>query len=72
MGDEYHSISCGVSGIMNAIEIVEGKDHPRQMGEQQYKQEYGKTGVSLLRLSESFSRQERLLFLIVVFVLLKL
>lgn len=29
-GNEYHSICCGLSGIMYAIEIVEGKDKPRE------------------------------------------
>jgi hypothetical protein len=29
MGNEYHSICCGVSGIMFAIELVEGKDAPQ-------------------------------------------
>ena len=29
-GNEYHSICCGLSGIMYAIEIVEGKDRPRE------------------------------------------
>ena len=26
MGNEYHSMCCGLSGIMNSIELVEGKD----------------------------------------------
>jgi hypothetical protein len=30
MGNEYHSICCGESGIMYAIELVEGKDEPRE------------------------------------------
>ena len=29
-GNEYHSICCGLSGIMYAIELVEGKDKPRE------------------------------------------
>ena len=29
-GNEYHSICCGLSGIMYGIEIVEGKDRPRE------------------------------------------
>jgi hypothetical protein len=29
MGNEYHSICCGLSGIMYAIELVKGKDHPK-------------------------------------------
>lgn len=30
-GNEYHSICCGVSGIMFAIELVEGKDRPPEL-----------------------------------------
>jgi hypothetical protein len=30
MGNEYHLICCGLSGIMYAIELVEGKDEPPQ------------------------------------------
>ena len=30
MGNEYHSICCGVSEIMFAIELVEGKDEPKE------------------------------------------
>lgn len=33
MGNEYHSICCGESGIMFAIEMVEGKDRPPQLGD---------------------------------------
>jgi len=29
-GNEYHTICCGVSGILYAAELVEGKDEPRQ------------------------------------------
>ena len=28
-GNEYHSICCSWSGVMYAIELVEGKDVPR-------------------------------------------
>jgi hypothetical protein len=31
MGNEYHSLCCGLSGIMCAIELVEGKDRPREV-----------------------------------------
>ena len=27
-GNEYHSIACGVSGVMYAVELVEGQDEP--------------------------------------------
>ena len=28
---KYHTIACGKSGILYAIEIVEGKDHPKEL-----------------------------------------
>ena len=30
-GNEYHTISCGLSGILFQMELVEGKDRPRQL-----------------------------------------
>ena len=30
-GNEYHSICCGTSGIIFGIEMVEGKDHPKEI-----------------------------------------
>jgi hypothetical protein len=32
MGNEYHSVCCALSGIMFSIELVEGRDRPRQLG----------------------------------------
>ena len=29
-GNDYHSMCCGLSGIMYSIELVEGKDWPHQ------------------------------------------
>jgi hypothetical protein len=51
VGNEYHSICCGESGIMYAIEIVEGKDKPVNKV-----YEYGELGTTaslLLRLTKS-------------------
>jgi hypothetical protein len=53
MGNEYHSICCGLTGIMFAIELVEGKDRPAQHGLPQYDSLGGKTVGLLLRLSEN-------------------
>jgi Transposase IS4 len=36
MGNEYHSICSGLSGIMYAIELVEGKDHPKEQPNAEY------------------------------------
>ena len=52
MGNEYHSICCGVSGIMYAIEVVHGKDRPPLLAPEKFS-EHGKTTGLLLRLTES-------------------
>ena len=52
-GNEYHSICCGLSGIMFAIEIVEGKDHPKELEQDENDKKIGKTGALLLRLCKS-------------------
>ena len=35
-GNEYHTVCCCTSGIMWGIDLVEGKDHPRALGQQEY------------------------------------
>lgn len=30
-GNEYHTICCGMSGVLFAMELVEGKDRPREL-----------------------------------------
>jgi hypothetical protein len=47
MGKEYHSIWCGISGIMFRIELVEGKNGPPEVHKQF--EEKGKTAGLLLR-----------------------
>jgi hypothetical protein len=48
-GNEYHTICCGISGIMYYIELVEGKDRPRELPLQY--SEKGKTSGLLLRMT---------------------
>ena len=50
MGNEYHSICCGLSGIMFAIELVEGKDSPKELKNSKPFDNLGKTAGLLLRL----------------------
>lgn len=52
IGNEYHSICCCTSGIMYAIEMVEGKDKPKQIPSHPTNK-LGKTVGLLLRLSKS-------------------
>ena len=46
-GNEYHTVCCCLSGIMWGIDLVEGKDRPRQLGQLQY-EELGSTAGLLL------------------------
>ena len=47
--NEYHSMCCCTSGIMWGIEMVEGKDHPQQLGHPQH-DNLGSTVGLLLRI----------------------
>jgi Transposase IS4 len=49
-GNEWHSICCGLSGIMYAVELVEGKDKPPNHSKEF--DEKGKTVGLLLRLTK--------------------
>lgn len=51
LGNKYYSIGCCKSKVMFRIELVEGKNEPRQRGEKQYN-EHGKTIGLLLRLTK--------------------
>ena len=51
-GNEWHTICCATSGVMYAIELVEGKDRPRELGSPEYDNHGGKTVGLLLRLTK--------------------
>ena len=51
-GNEYHTICCALSGVMYQLEIVEGKDRPREMGKPEYESMGGPTIGLLLRLTK--------------------
>jgi hypothetical protein len=61
-GNEYHSISCGVSGIMFAIELREGKDTPAQRPAKEF-DDLGKTVGLLLRLTRGIWGSGRVIIL---------
>ena len=61
-GNEYHSICCSFSGIMYGIEIVEGKDRPRQLNKPEY-HEKGATASLLLRLCKPLFATGKLVIL---------
>jgi len=50
-GNEFHTIACAVSGILYSLELVEGKDKPRERPEPEFN-ELGKTVGLLLRLTQ--------------------
>ncbi len=50
LGNEYHTISCGRSGILYSLEIVEGKDEPKEAAPKEFSS-LGKTVGLLLRLT---------------------
>ena len=52
-GNEYHSICCGLSGIMYAVELREGKDAPAQREVDPEEKKIGKTACLLLRLTKA-------------------
>ena len=53
-GNKYHSVSCCTSGIMLGIEMVEGKDHPQQLGQPQYDNLGSSIGLLLWILTPIF------------------
>ena len=71
VGNEYHSMCCGLSGVMVAIELVEGKDRPRELGQPEYKNLGGKTIGLLLRLLKNYFGSARYVVLDSGFCVLK-
>ena len=54
LGNEYHTICCCISGLMYAAEIVEGKDHPKEVTKDFTDDpRFGATTSLLLRLCKS-------------------
>ena len=68
-GNEYHSICCGKSGIMYAVEIVEGKDYPKKRTDETNIN--GKTVGLSLRLTRRLHGTGRLVILDSGFCVLK-
>ena len=70
MGNEYHSICCGLSGIMFAIKLVEGKDKPR-MKPTDLTNTHGKTVGLLLCLCKPLFRRGTIVIIDSGFYVLK-
>ena len=52
-GNEYHTVGCGVCGIMCGLELVEGKDFPCERPKEDF-HELGKTTGLLLQLTKPY------------------
>ena len=52
-GNEWHTICYGLSGIMYAVELREGKDAPKEKPTDPQEEKIGKTGCLLLRLTKA-------------------
>jgi hypothetical protein len=71
LGNEYHTLCCGLCGIMFAIEFVEGKDWPRQLQPGAKYLEHGKTTGLLLQLTDSIAHSGRVVIMDIGFCVLK-
>ena len=54
--NEYHTVSCCSSGIIWGIDLVEGKDCPTQLGQQQYENFSLTVGLLLQMLSPIYHK----------------
>ena len=69
-GNEWHTACCGMTRILFSIELVEGKDRPREMGRQEF-DVLGKTVGLLLRMLKSVFNTGRYIVLDSGFCVLK-
>lgn len=45
-GNEWHSIGCVLSGVMYHMELVEGKDRPKELGPKEFEAEFEKPSAT--------------------------
>ena len=63
-GNEYHTICCGLSGVLFDMEMVEGKDEPKELKAKQKEiNKYGTTCGLLMRLCKTMYSTGKSLFL---------
>ena len=70
MGNEYHTIACGMSGVLFQLEMREGKDSPKEKGKPMYSH-LGTTVGLLLRLTKCIWGSGRIVVLDSGFCVLK-
>ena len=59
-GNEYHMVCCCTSGIMWGIDLVEGKDCPRPLGQQEFDNMGSTVGLLLRMLAPIFHKGDRI------------
>ena len=55
-GNKYHTVCCCTSSIMWGIDLVEGKDHPRGLGQQEFDNMGSTVGLLLWMLAPIFHK----------------
>ena len=71
LGNEYHTACCGESGILYAMEIVEGKSRPAEKPKDKYEAKGENTVGLLVRLSEQLRGSGKVVILDSGFCVLK-
>ncbi len=69
--NKYHSMCCGKSGVMIYVEMVEGKDRPRELRASEFEDHGGKTVGLLLRMLKKYFSTGRYVILYSGFYFLK-
>ena len=69
-GNEYHTICCGLSGILFSLDLVEGKDRPKEYGKYPSKR-FDKTYGLLLRSCKTLFNTGKIVVLDSGFCVLK-
>ena len=52
-GNKFHTMCCGISRVLFALELVKGKDQPKELGKPEYEDQGGATVGLILRLTKT-------------------
>ena len=55
-GNKYHTVCCCTSAIMWGLDLVEGKDHPRDLGQQEFNNMGSTVGLLFWMLTPIFHK----------------
>ena len=70
-GNEYHTISCARSGVLYQLELVKGKDRPKELGKSKWQDRGGPTVALLLRLKTKLNGIRKIIVLDLGFCVLQ-